>query len=274
VGAGDDYLLIGGKDRGIDLFNIENKEFICSFGSGHVYEVTEVAVKRDTTQFVSCGGDKVAFLWDVESRRIIRKLFGHEQRINSVCWNSPFENVVCTGSNDGSVRIHDLRSKDPVQILSFKDNVSCVRSQGDRITVSSMDGNVGMYSVGSGKTLTLHSTRPSTYVDISDDNHMLVSYVSEGLLCLFNSEAELLKSYRGHMNKENRLPCRLLDHSVLSSSEDGRLFIWDLFSGEIIKTVAFPELSSFAVCGRNLEKVALCSHNGSIEIVQRAQFKN
>lgn len=35
-------------------------------------------------RFVSCGGDKQVFLWDVMEGRAIRKFRGHESEVNSV----------------------------------------------------------------------------------------------------------------------------------------------------------------------------------------------
>lgn len=52
----------------------------------------DVAVLADNSKFVSCGEDKAAFLWDVSTGTVVRRIQGHEQRINACCF-----------SNDGGV---------------------------------------------------------------------------------------------------------------------------------------------------------------------------
>lgn len=59
----------------------------------------DVAVLGDNSQFVSCGEDKAAFLWDVSTGAVVRRMQGHEQRINSCCFSTE-GNVLFTASYD------------------------------------------------------------------------------------------------------------------------------------------------------------------------------
>lgn len=68
------------------------------------YEVLDVAVLRDNSQFVSCGEDKAAFLWDVATGAVVRRMQGHEQRINACCFSTE-GSVLFTASYD-KVRLH------------------------------------------------------------------------------------------------------------------------------------------------------------------------
>lgn len=63
------------------------------------YEVLDVAVLSDNSRFVSCGEDKAAFLWDVSTGVVVRRMQGHEQRINACCFSSD-GSVLFTGSYD------------------------------------------------------------------------------------------------------------------------------------------------------------------------------
>lgn len=56
------------------------------------YEILDIALLNDNSKFVSCGEDKAAFLWDVSTGAVVRRMQGHEQRINACCF-----------SNEGSV---------------------------------------------------------------------------------------------------------------------------------------------------------------------------
>lgn len=65
--------------------------------SGHGYEVLDIAVSDDNARFVSCGGDKLVFLWDVATARTTRRFEGHGGRVNSVAFGGD--------AGDGSVVI-------------------------------------------------------------------------------------------------------------------------------------------------------------------------
>jgi mitogen-activated protein kinase organizer 1 len=44
----------------------------------------DIAVSDDNAKFVSCGGDKLVFVWDVVNARTTRRLEGHGGRVNAV----------------------------------------------------------------------------------------------------------------------------------------------------------------------------------------------
>ena len=79
-------------------------------GTGAEGFTGDVAISDDKARFVSCGGDKAAFAWDVATGQVIRKLEGHTQRLNAVCLCGPGASLALTGSYDASVRSsHDKR---------------------------------------------------------------------------------------------------------------------------------------------------------------------
>ena len=43
---------------------------------------------HDNAKFASCGGDKVVFIWDVASGKILRRLSGHFGKINALAFNT------------------------------------------------------------------------------------------------------------------------------------------------------------------------------------------
>jgi len=53
----------------------------------HGWEVLDIAVFEDNSKFVSCGGDKTVFLWDVSTGQTIRRFMGHFSRVNTVDFN-------------------------------------------------------------------------------------------------------------------------------------------------------------------------------------------
>jgi WD40 repeat protein len=51
-------------------------------------QVKDVAISPDNSKFASVGGDRVFFLWDVGTSRIVRKFSGHSFAINCVAFST------------------------------------------------------------------------------------------------------------------------------------------------------------------------------------------
>ena len=77
------YCLTGSKDRSIRLWNPHKGAHIKAY-QGHGYDVRGLAVTQDNSRFVSCGGDKCIFLWDVASGSIVRRFKGHDAAANDI----------------------------------------------------------------------------------------------------------------------------------------------------------------------------------------------
>lgn len=51
------------------------------------------------------------------------------------------------------------------------------------------------------------------------------------------ANGRLLQSFKGHINKDYRIrsTLALADSTVISGSEDGRVYAWDLLSGDVLE---------------------------------------
>ena len=105
-----EYLLSGHADRVVRLWNANKGTFVSAFEGAHNREIFDIAISDCNEKFVTCGGDRLVYLWEVLKGRWVRKFDGHVQRVNSVCLNE-YQNVLATGSYDGSVKLWDLMSK-------------------------------------------------------------------------------------------------------------------------------------------------------------------
>ena len=65
--------------------------------SAHGYEVLDLAVSDDNARFVSVGGDRQVFLWDVAQGRTLKRWSGHERRVNCVAFAGKGGSVVVSG---------------------------------------------------------------------------------------------------------------------------------------------------------------------------------
>ena len=78
------------------LFNPATASLVQTFDA-HGYEVLDLAVSDDNARFVSVGGDKQVFLWDVPTARTLRRFAGHFGRVNAVAFGGEGCSVVVSG---------------------------------------------------------------------------------------------------------------------------------------------------------------------------------
>ncbi len=93
------------------LWNPHNGVLVKTY-VGHGYEVRDAAITRDNSKFASCGGDKQIFLWDVASGNFIRKLRGHDNTVNAVCFAAE-DGVLLSAGYDQCVKVRHAAAPKP-----------------------------------------------------------------------------------------------------------------------------------------------------------------
>ncbi|MCJ1295051.1 hypothetical protein MMC34_006612 [Xylographa carneopallida] len=237
--------------------------------SAHGYEVLDLAVSADNARFASVGGDRQVFLWDVATGRTLRRWAGHAGRVNAVALGGPAQEVVVSGSFDATVRVWDAKSAAAKPVMVWEDagdSVSCVEVQGWVVVAGSVDGRVRTYDVRMGvvgtdvlgceglflvavctllrKMVSNGVADPVTSVSLTADGAaMLVSTLDSTLRLMDRTNGQLLQAYRGHANTEYRVrSCLgLNDAVVVSGSEDGCLYAWDVLEGKVVEQLRAHE---------------------------------
>jgi len=148
AGSGQ-YILTGSTDRQIRIFNTSTLKQLQTY-SAHGYEVLDLAVANANDRFVSGGGDKTVFLWDVASATTLRRFTGHLGRVNAVAFAGEGDAVVVSGSYDGTVKLWDTKSNSYKPLMSWsegRDSVSSVQVVGAEVLVGCVDGRVRSYDL-------------------------------------------------------------------------------------------------------------------------------
>lgn len=186
---------------------------------------------------MSCSNDKSLIVWDVETGKLQRR-FRNLAPFNSVCYG-PESNTVLASSVDGTVRIYDNRAVnawEPIQSLTeASDSVTCCKVANNLIFTTSLDKGLRTYDVRNGSLSidTLHM--PLNYVSVSQENgSLLVGCLRGNPLLVDRREAKIVGEFSGHENKLFKIESTFVldDSSLASGSEDGRVYIWNLTSGE------------------------------------------
>lgn len=252
------YILTGSQDRTIRLYNPTTRHLIQSYNA-HGYEVLDLAVSDDNVRFASVGGDKTVFLWDVATATTLRRFSGHAGRINACAFGGEGDAVIVSGSFDGTVKVWDGKSRDSRPIMTFseaKDAVSSVAVRGGEIFAGSVDGRVRVYDLamgdvsvdviapGKGCTSVQPTKAGDGYVASSLDSKVRFMDRATGkCLQIFGDGVE-----GGFKNDTYRVRSTLAmaDACVVSGSEDGRVFVWHVLTGEVMHRLWHKEQSDAA----------------------------
>ncbi|KAI4163660.1 MAG: hypothetical protein LQ342_002694 [Letrouitia transgressa] len=249
-------ILTGSSDRTIQLYNPSKTSSLSSAPQGggpasglvqtysaHGYEVLDLSVAHDNARFASVGGDKQVFLWDVSTARTLRRWAGHFARVNCVAFGGEEDTVVVSGSFDTSVRLWDCKSQSTKPIQTLEDSTDSVTSlvvSGHEVVTGSVDGRLRVYDLRKGVVSVDVIDQPITSVQQTrDGSAVLVSSLDSTIRLMDKSNGQLLQSYKGHTNKDYRIrSCLgLNDGVVISGSEDGRIYVWDMEGGQILETL-------------------------------------
>ncbi|KAF2871175.1 WD40-repeat-containing domain protein [Massariosphaeria phaeospora] len=258
------YILTGASDRTIRLYNplkappdSEAPSASSTYAPGlvskysaHGYEVLSLDVDRDNEKFVSTGGDKTVFLWDVQTAQTIQRWSGHNARVNRGVFAGSADSVIVTGSFDGTVKLWDTKTRNWKPIMTLddaKDSVTDVAVFDCEILCASVDGRVRSYDIRMGGCEVDVIGYPVTSLAVSKKGtEMLVSSLDSAVRLIDRTNGQLLKAYRddAFVNTELRVRSTLglNDSVVLSGSEDGMVFAWDLLEGECLHKFRHAEM--------------------------------
>lgn len=258
------YILTGSSDRTIRLFNPQKAPpssvapaassayppGLVNKYNAHGYEVLSIDVNEANDRFVSTGGDKTVFLWDVQTAQTVRRWTGHAGRVNRGVFGGEGDSIVVTGSFDGTVRIWDTKSNAYKPIMTLddaKDAITDVAVHDADVVAASVDGRLRSYDIRMGMCQADVIGPPCTSLDISKKGtELLVSSLDSTVRLMDRTNGERLKKYEDEafVNKDLRVRSTLglNDSVVVSGSDDGMVFVWDVLGGECLHKFKHSEM--------------------------------
>jgi len=182
---------------------------------------------------VTCGLDKTTKLIDLETGVTLKTFRGHTASVTHACIN-PVGNLIVTGSRDATVRFYDVASGTCVKTLAKSlGEISSVAlsASGSKLLTASKDSCNRLYDVRMG---------------------------------------EPLQRYKGHQNSKLnfvRAGFGPGDALVVGGSEDGRAFVWDLESGNVLAKLSGHAGPVFrAVWSDHAGRLATCAEDGVVRV--------
>ncbi|MDR3548589.1 MAG: hypothetical protein P4M11_10065 [Candidatus Pacebacteria bacterium] len=244
----------GSQDKSISLWNPVKGLHLKTYTGPHNHEVNDIAIHSDNNCFASVGGDRLVFLWDVQSGKVLRKFQGHTQAVNCVAFN-PQYNVLLSGSLDATVRIWDLAGSErrgaqriqarDIQVLEEqKDSVSQIIATEDQILVACLDGFLRVYDIRMGMVTSddmggisrIHDivVAPIIAMDISEDGNYVVCSCLDSKIRLFERETgDIIATYeKEHVVKDYKASVKFAKDNkhLLTTSESHLIAVYGIAS--------------------------------------------
>ena len=253
------------------LWDLESGQTLRTL-EGHMDRVSAVAVTPDGHRAVSTSADQTLRLWDLESGQTLRVFEGHTHWVNAVAI-TPNGRRAVSASEDGTLRLWDLgNDQTPRTFEGHTDSVNAmaVTPDGRRAVAASSDGTLRLWDLESGQTLRVLEgyTDGVQAMAVTPDGRRGVAASSDGTLRLWDLESgQTLRTLEGHTREASAVAATpeslfKVDKDRVSAlamtpdglravlgSPDGTLRLWDLESGQRLRTLEghTREVSAVAV---------------------------
>ncbi|MEG4803753.1 HNH endonuclease [Microcoleus sp. ARI1-B5] len=156
----DKTLASGSLDKTVKLWNLERRNLICTLAK-RKDPIHSVAFSPDGKLLASGGENKyktatgqktTIYLWDIDSKELIRTFLGHDLRVNTLAF-SPDGKTLASGSNDATVKLWDISLGEQLYVLEgHYSNISTVAFTPDGSSlISSGGGGVKIWNVQTGE---------------------------------------------------------------------------------------------------------------------------
>lgn len=143
-------LASAGFDRKIYLWNVFGECENYAILPGHTGAILDLHFTRDGRKIITSSTDKTIGVFDFLTGTRIKRIKGHKQFVNSACPSpSAGPDMVCSASDDGTVKMWDLRTRNFVKSFESKYPVlsCCFNGVADVIVSGGVDNNLKVWDL-------------------------------------------------------------------------------------------------------------------------------
>ncbi|KAH3680903.1 hypothetical protein WICMUC_000046 [Wickerhamomyces mucosus] len=243
------YIATSSSDKTIKLFKLSDGSFIRSL-NGHSKGISSVSWSPDSRHIASASDDKTIKIWDIEYGECIKTLRGHTYHVTCVQFNFK-GNLLISGSADEAIRIWDVLNGKCLKILSaHSEPIESIDLcwDGTIIASGSYDGLIRLFDTETGqcvKTLIYDkggSSFPVSYVKFSPNGRYLLATTLDNTIRLWDyNNNRVVKTFQGASFEKYTCSSRFIPSLktplIVSGSESGEVFVWNLNSKSITDVI-------------------------------------
>lgn len=146
------WLASGSQDNSVKLWDVASGERLYTL-SDPVDGISTLTFSPSGKQIAAAGYDKLIYIWNLSQTggTLAQSLIADEDSILQIAW-SPDGKEIVTSSADGSIRIRDATTLDPISVIprqsDWVDALSLSRG-GKWLAAGRFDGTLSIYRMGS-----------------------------------------------------------------------------------------------------------------------------
>ncbi|CAB1455375.1 unnamed protein product [Pleuronectes platessa] len=240
-------LASSGFDRLILMWNVYGDCENYATLKGHSGAVMELHYNTDGSMLFSASTDKTVGVWDSETGERMKRLKGHTSFVNSCYPARRGPQLVCTGSDDGTVKLWDIRKKGAIHTFQNTYQVLAVtfNDTSDQILSGGIDNDIKVWDLRQNKLIyNMHGHGDSvTGLALSSEGSYLLSNSMDNTVRIwdvrpFAPKERCVKIFQGNVHnfEKNLLRCSWSSDGskIAAGSADRFVYIWDTTSRRIL----------------------------------------
>lgn len=215
--------------------------------NGHRGAILDLQWSRDSRVIFSASADMIVASWDLETGQRIRRHMGHEEIINCLDISRRGQELLVSGSDDGTIGIWDPRQKEAIDYFETEFPITAVAlsEAGNEIFSGSIDNDIKVWDIrkrGVVYTLIGH-TDTITSLQVSPDSQTLLSNSHDSTVRTwdirpFAPADRHIKTYDGApVGLEKNLIRASWDpkgDKIAAGSGDNTVVVWDVKTGKLL----------------------------------------
>ncbi|WP_069472540.1 caspase family protein [Candidatus Marithrix sp. Canyon 246] len=229
------YLLSGGKDRKLWLWNLKSGRLVRTF-VGHSDIISSVAFSSDSRYAISGSRDRTVRIWNVNNGRLLDTYRGHNGFVSSVNFSSDGRYVL-SGSYDKTLQFWDRRNARLIRRFK-RGNWVLSMDISRRFALSGhRDRTMRLWNLDTGRLR--RSYRTSSYfmsVAFFPNANRIVSGHTDNTLRVWNMNGRMLRRFWGHSGSVFSVDVSSDGRKIVSGSRDNTVKLWNASNGRLIHT--------------------------------------
>jgi len=237
----------GGFDRLIYLWSVYEECDNFHVMKGHSGAIMELKFSTDGERLYSCATDKMVAIWDMSCGERIKRLKGHSTFVNSIDVARRGPQIICSGSDDGTIKLWDSRKKQAVKTFQSMYQVTSVsfNDTAEQIFSGGIDNDVKVWDLRKNDVLYRMQGHADTVTGmrLSPDGSYLLSTAMDNTVRIwdvrpFAPQERCVKLFQGSQHTFEKNLLRVAwsaDGSRISAGSGDRfLYVWDTTSRRVL----------------------------------------
>jgi platelet-activating factor acetylhydrolase IB subunit alpha len=235
-------VLTASEDATIKLWDFESGKFERTL-QGHQEAVNDLAINHNGTMLASCSSDLSIKLWDMEQFENIKTLQGHDHTVSAVKFNGAGDFIV-SASRDKTIKLWEVATGFCVRTFVGHDQWvrrALIHPFGTFIISASMDQTIKVWNFKTGeiiKTLREHEHVIETLAISNANADQFIKLMREEEKQTNPSNAATHQTQGQGSSSASSQSQSLGGEYLVSGSRDKTIRLWELSSGQCIRTLS------------------------------------